>query len=80
MVLGYQIEVQNDYLKENILEKIVTEIPDFKGDILVQKLREAVTLNWNGLYKHKPDNGEDIRVDWIESLTYKRLAAAQNLT
>ena len=35
MVLGYQIEVQNDYLKENILEKIVTEIPDFKGDILV---------------------------------------------
>ena len=35
MVIGYQIEVQNDYIKENVQEKIVTEIPDFKGDSLV---------------------------------------------
>ena len=35
MVIGYQIEVQNDYLKENIKKQNVTEILDFKGDILI---------------------------------------------
>ena len=75
MIIGYQIEVQNDFIKENLKEKIVTEIPPFKGEALVAKLREAVVINWNGLYKHKPDNGQDIRVDWIDSITYKRIAS-----
>lgn len=75
MIIGYQIEVQNNYIKQNVCDKIVTEIPDFKGEMLVKKLKEAVVINWNGLYKHKPDSGENLKVDWIDSLTYKRVAA-----
>ena len=79
MIIGYQIEVQNDHIKENLCEKIVTEIPPYKGDLLVRKLRDSIIINWNGLYKHSPDEGEKFRVDWIDSVGYKRQVVAKKI-
>ena len=48
-------------------------MPPYTGVLLVAKLREAIQINWNGLYKHKADSGEPSRVDWIDSVGYKKL-------
>jgi len=72
--------VQNNYIKENVCDKIVTEIPDYSGEMLITKLKEAIIINWNGLYSHKPDSGENMKVDWVDSVGYKRVAAPKKPT
>ena len=75
-MLAYVIYVYNDYIAENMVEKIVRQLPP--EEFLVPALRQQIGLVWNGLYRGQPDDPSiEVEVDWLEKITFVEMSTAQ---